>query len=240
MLLNQLSISYKCHSSIGNSLDLNLMLKEAIKVFIEETDAIHGSCFLINNKEISEIFYHGKEISYDVKELLDFSNDKEIVIKECGEYVNAILYKLENIFIILIYDKTFKLDFIVSMYESFRKKLNISVDSCLNIEKLKQKNQELKDLNLTLVDKVERAVLQYKAKEKQYFEQVKMAQMGEMIGNIAHQWRQPLSVISTAASGMRIKKEINALTDEDFFITVIILLAMLLFYQTQLMSLGII
>jgi signal transduction histidine kinase len=44
-----------------------------------------------------------------------------------------------------------------------------------------------------------------------------MAQMGELIGNIAHQWRQPLSVISTAASGMKIKKELQVLDDEDFF-----------------------
>ena len=38
-------------------------------------------------------------------------------------------------------------------------------------------------------------------------QQSKMASMGEMIGNIAHQWRQPLSVISTAASGIKLEKE---------------------------------
>ena len=46
-------------------------------------------------------------------------------------------------------------------------------------------------------------------------EQSKMAEMGEMIGNIAHQWRQPLSVISTAATGIQIEKEFNLLTDDD-------------------------
>jgi PAS domain S-box-containing protein len=35
----------------------------------------------------------------------------------------------------------------------------------------------------------------------------KLAAMGEMIGNIAHQWRQPLSVISTASTGMIMEKE---------------------------------
>ncbi len=55
--------------------------------------------------------------------------------------------------------------------------------------------------------------------EKQYKilkESEKMASMGEMIGNIAHQWRQPLSVISTSATGMQIKKEYNLLSDEEF------------------------
>lgn len=47
--------------------------------------------------------------------------------------------------------------------------------------------------------------------------QSKMAAIGTMIANIAHQWRQPLSLISTAATGMRLKKEINALEDKEFY-----------------------
>lgn len=48
-------------------------------------------------------------------------------------------------------------------------------------------------------------------------QQSKMAAMGEMIGNIAHQWRQPLSTITTASSGMALQKEMGILTDEFFF-----------------------
>jgi len=54
-------------------------------------------------------------------------------------------------------------------------------------------------------------------KDKILFEQSKLASMGEMIGNIAHQWRQPLSVISTGATGLRIEKECGMLTDKDFY-----------------------
>ena len=53
-----------------------------------------------------------------------------------------------------------------------------------------------------------------KRKEEILNRQSKMASLGEMIGNIAHQWRQPLSVISTGASGLKIQNEIGTLSDE--------------------------
>ena len=43
-----------------------------------------------------------------------------------------------------------------------------------------------------------------KQKEEMLIQQSKMASMGEMIGNIAHQWKQPLSVISAFASAIQI------------------------------------
>jgi len=46
--------------------------------------------------------------------------------------------------------------------------------------------------------------------------QSKMASLGDMIGNISHQWRQPLSSITSAASGMKIQKECNILDDKMF------------------------
>jgi len=55
-----------------------------------------------------------------------------------------------------------------------------------------------------------------KLKDRMIAEQSKMVSMGEMIGNIAHQWRQPLSVISTGATGMLAQKEFNILSDEQF------------------------
>lgn len=47
-----------------------------------------------------------------------------------------------------------------------------------------------------------------KKKNRILIQQSRMASMGEMLENIAHQWRQPLSTISVAASGMEIKKRV--------------------------------
>lgn len=53
-----------------------------------------------------------------------------------------------------------------------------------------------------------------KEKESQLIQKSKMAAMGEMLENIAHQWRQPLSVISAAASGILLKKTLHLEIDE--------------------------
>ena len=52
-----------------------------------------------------------------------------------------------------------------------------------------------------------------KEQDKILAEQSKMAFMGEMLENIAHQWRQPLNVISTAATGILIQKEYGLVND---------------------------
>ena len=59
-----------------------------------------------------------------------------------------------------------------------------------------------------------------KENQKQYellAQKSKLAAMGEMMENIAHQWRQPLSLITTASSGIKLQKELDMLTDEMLF-----------------------
>jgi signal transduction histidine kinase len=55
-----------------------------------------------------------------------------------------------------------------------------------------------------------------KEKDRLLFQQSKIAAIADTLKNIAHQWRQPLSVISTIASGMKMKKELDILDDNEF------------------------
>ena len=51
--------------------------------------------------------------------------------------------------------------------------------------------------------------------EKKIVEYNKSIAIRELIHNIAHQWRQPLSVISTASSAIALQKEMNMLEDKE-------------------------
>jgi len=67
-------------------------------------------------------------------------------------------------------------------------------------------------LDLTKIKKLEEEKIK---KEKLILEQSKFVQMGDMIGNIAHQWRQPLSLISTVTSGLKLDFELNKIEKEN-------------------------
>ncbi|MEA3554469.1 MAG: HAMP domain-containing sensor histidine kinase [Campylobacterota bacterium] len=71
----------------------------------------------------------------------------------------------------------------------------------LKQNKLKNK---IENLNHTLENKVKLAVIDIKNKEKEILHKNRLAQMGEMIGNISHQWRQPLAEINSIMMKMEI------------------------------------
>ncbi len=65
--------------------------------------------------------------------------------------------------------------------------------------------KELEKLNENLEDRVAKAIIQAQEQELHMLNQSKLAQMGEMLSMIAHQWRQPLAAISSTASSMELK-----------------------------------
>ncbi|MDX9743834.1 MAG: ATP-binding protein [Arcobacteraceae bacterium] len=77
------------------------------------------------------------------------------------------------------------------------------------------KTKELQDLNNSLETRIDEELEKNREKDKQMIQQSRFAALGEMIGNIAHQWRQPLSAISSTASGIELQMEIGVASNED-------------------------
>ncbi|MEA3314641.1 MAG: FIST N-terminal domain-containing protein, partial [Campylobacterota bacterium] len=79
---------------------------------------------------------------------------------------------------------------------------------------IKQTTQELNDINNNLEIKISKKVKEVKNKNKILFQQSKMAAMGEMMGNIAHQWRQPLNILGALNCSLEIEYNNGTLDKE--------------------------
>ncbi len=79
---------------------------------------------------------------------------------------------------------------------------------------LEKKSLELQGLNTDLERRIKEAVEQSKQKDHLMTQQSKLASMGEMIGNIAHQWRQPLNALALLLQKQLMLYERGMLNDE--------------------------
>ncbi|MAD41376.1 MAG: hypothetical protein CL623_03190 [Arcobacter sp.] len=80
-----------------------------------------------------------------------------------------------------------------------------------DITKLKKVENEIKELNSTLEDRITTEVNKNKVQQLLMLHQSRHAQMGEMISMIAHQWRQPINILSLILQNILFKYEDNKL-----------------------------
>ncbi|MDD2640694.1 MAG: hypothetical protein PHS65_06845 [Arcobacteraceae bacterium] len=74
---------------------------------------------------------------------------------------------------------------------------------------------QLQELNSNLQEKVTLVVNEIRQKESILLGQSRLAQMGEMLSVIAHQWRQPLSVIGMGAFSIQNKIDLQKFDCND-------------------------
>jgi len=140
-----------------------------------------------------------------------YLNDEILNMLDYDEYNNLInIYVNKLLLSDIVNDLESLIDKSNNSYEAQAiKKDGTKIPVLLKVNKISFDNQESTIISIIDLSDV-------KNKEDLILQQSKMASLGEMIGNIAHQWRQPLSSISTAASGMKLLKEYGKLDDEHF------------------------
>ena len=158
--------------------------------------------------------------------LLSFSLDYALIV---FLWVSISLYrkgnKLVKIFLVAhifyiifnIYALLFYMGFVEYNYVSFRGiGIGILIEALLlayllsyRLKTNEKEKEEQRDLKLKAIEEKSKSQLML-------FQKSKMADMGEMVANIAHQWKQPLSVVAISVGILREKKLLGRLSDEDF------------------------
>ncbi|MDR1976145.1 MAG: HAMP domain-containing histidine kinase [Campylobacteraceae bacterium] len=104
--------------------------------------------------------------------------------------------------------------FIASSYATYSILKNIrELHNYLEFD-VKKKTKELEDLNNSLEVRIKEEVELNRSKDRILFQQSKLASLGEMLQNIAHQWRQPLGAISMIIQSFEIKYKAGKLDDQ--------------------------
>lgn len=132
------------------------------------------------NLEINAIsIYITSLINYDLSIAINEKRDTQKVFN------TIFIFSLISIFLVFIFSIILSL-FIINNF----KKLHNSLE-----QKVEEKTKELIELNNYLEIKISKEVAQNRKKDIIMFQQARLASLGEMLNNIAHQWRQPLGSI---------------------------------------------
>lgn len=170
---------------------------------------------IINNAPV-RIFWKNKKGEYlganklflqdlQIKSIDDLIGkcDRSLTVKETQEYINDDTFVMTN--------NTKKLNYIetITFPDGKRHIVNTSKVPLLD------KQQNVVGILGVYQDITQHVEIenQMKKQESMILQQSKFTSMGEMLANIAHQWRQPLSIISTSATGIKIQKEQGVAND---------------------------
>ena len=136
------------------------------------------------------------------------SNEKRIlqIIRFTPIFVISISYIMISLFMY------------VNSYELFEKYLNLFLILSIIIVLISlyfsyKLTNFLKNSFIKYKNKILEDIEENKKKDLILFQQSKMATIGELLYNISHHWRQPLSVITTISSGIKIEKELGINND---------------------------
>lgn len=84
----------------------------------------------------------------------------------------------------------------LELFEFVSREIAVAIERQRAILNLRKTNSELISLKTTLEKRVRYSVKELRQKDHILIQQSRQAAMGEMIGNIAHQWRQPLAAVA--------------------------------------------
>jgi len=203
IVLNKQWKEYLKHS--GEKDRIEMLLLKNITLLKKEIDN-KINLFLTKKEYSNDIVDLIYSINMFMSDLINENLKKALIEKYQTDERFSIMIKISVLSIIITIIGSIVL--LIFLIEHF-KKINLILKN-----EVKRKTEELEKINKNLEFKIKRAVEESRKKDKIMFQQAKLAAMGEMLQNIAHQWRQPLASLSMIIESFQIKSEYGKLDNE--------------------------
>ena len=210
-LKNEIAKSKKLEQELENEHYKFKTLFDLAPILIDAFDE-KGKC-TIWNKECEQVFgWTIDEINMHENTIALFYPDPEVQ----KEVINTVLYKPDKVFREW-HPITKDGKELTTMWANVNLPNGEIINVGYDITEDKKREEVLEALNNELHQMVDIELEKSRKKDKQLMEQLKLAQMGEMIDMIAHQWRQPLTAISATTNNLIFKLNMEDV-DRKFFL----------------------
>ncbi|MBF0274610.1 MAG: sensor histidine kinase [Nitrospinae bacterium] len=172
-------------------------------LFLEKSFSELNKTLPIKVKSLNNQEYYWKAIHFIPKSFLD-------------EKAGVLIKKFASFYIFFLFIFGFITWYLAKLYIN-REEAHHALES-LNAkleEEVNKRTAELQVINKTLEKKVDEKANKLLMQEQILFQKSKLAAMGEMIGAIAHQWRQPLNCLGLSIQNLEYSYEYGELTKES-------------------------
>ena len=177
------------------------------------------------------------ELNQRIKKLIESLDRREKIFKNYSKNVNALKKTVSNIRMNnkrapaffdriyeniqrTIYEKNIQLEKMEQIHKKNKRFyeiaeiISIAITSLIVLIFVYIVSRQIKSSGEYLYVKVQEEVEKSRQKDRQLLQQSRLAQMGEMLSMIAHQWRQPLTAISAASGSLLLKARLDKIDNE--------------------------
>ena len=148
MKIENISLVLKCHSAIGNSLDLPTMMQQCLSTFAYETAAVYAMMEVNSEGRLHSTRTVGRYVHSLPSDAVTLLKSGPSHIVRLSDGMHSLTIQLKNGSLYFIFaDDSIDIQFFGSMFASLANRIDTAITACLSVERLDMARVSLETAN---------------------------------------------------------------------------------------------